>query len=76
MRTPNAAILVNGVAVAQSNVPFTYTFVMRTIRVFDPERRVWEMEEVPPTMAVSAPGYTSAAVDLGLAQAQAGKAAA
>jgi hypothetical protein len=27
-------------------------------------------------MAVSAPGYTSAAVDLGLAQAQAGKAAA
>ena len=72
----NAAILVNGVAVAQSNVPFTYTFVMRTIRVFDPERRVWEMEEVPPTMAVSAPGYTSAAVDLGLVQAQAGKAAA
>jgi len=63
----NAAVLVNGVHVAQANVPFTYTFAMRIVRVFDPETRTWTNEQVPPTMAVSAPGYTSAAVDLGLA---------
>jgi hypothetical protein len=40
---------------------------MRIVRVFDPETRTWTNEQVPPTMAVSAPGYTSAAVDLGLA---------
>lgn len=63
----NAAVLVNGVQVAQSNVPFTYTFVLRTIRVFDPKTRTWEVEEVPPTVAVTAPGYASATVNLGLA---------
>jgi hypothetical protein len=62
----NASVLVNGLHVAQSNVPFTYTFAMRTIRVFDPDRRVWEIEEVPPTVAVTAPGYTSVTIDLGL----------
>jgi hypothetical protein len=66
----NAAVLVNGVQVAQSNVPFTYTFAMRTIRVFDPERRVWETEKVPPTLAVTAPGYTAVTVDLGLGVAE------
>lgn len=62
----NAAVLVNGVQVAQSNVPFTYTFVMRKIRVFDPETRTWTLEEVPPTLAVTAPGYTSVTVNLGI----------
>lgn len=62
----NAAVLVNGVQVAQSNVPFTYTFVIRRIRVFDPETRQWTIEEVSPTMAVTAPGYTSRTVDLGV----------
>jgi hypothetical protein len=63
----SAAVLVNGVQVAQSNVPFTYTFVMRKIRVFDPETRTWIVEEVPPTMAVTAPGYATVTVDLGVA---------
>jgi hypothetical protein len=63
----SAAVLVNGVQVAQSNVPFTYTFVMRKIRVFDPETRTWILEEAPPTMAVSAPSYATVTVDLGVA---------
>jgi hypothetical protein len=66
----NASVLVNGVHVAQSNVPFTYTFVMRIIRVFDPETRTWIPEEVPPTLAVSATGYASVTVDLGIAVAE------
>lgn len=64
----NASVLVNGVQVAQSNVAFTYTFVMRRIRVFDPETRTWTMESVPPTMTVTAPGYASVNVDLGIAE--------
>ncbi|MBZ5505569.1 MAG: hypothetical protein LAO78_08785 [Acidobacteriia bacterium] len=62
----NAAVSVNGVQVAQSNVPFTYTFVMKTVRVFDPETRTWTVEHVPPTVAVTAPGYTAVTVDVGL----------
>lgn len=65
----NAAVLVNGTQVAQSNVPFTYTFVRRIIRVFDPETRTWVPEPVEPTVAVTAPGYTSATVDLGIGEA-------
>ena len=67
----NASVLVNGVQVAQSNVPFTYTFAMRQIRVFDPETRTWVVEFVPPTMTVAASGYASANVDLGIAEAEA-----
>ncbi|HEX7288493.1 MAG TPA: hypothetical protein VF532_20080 [Candidatus Angelobacter sp.] len=63
----NAAVLVNGVEVAQSNVPFTYTFVLRIIKVYDPKTRTWDVEEVAPTLAVTAPGYASATVDLGVA---------
>ena len=65
----NAAVLVNGAQVAQSNVAFNYTFVMRTVRVFDPETRRWFNQQVPPTMAVTAPGYTAVNVDLGVAAA-------
>jgi hypothetical protein len=63
----NAAVSVNGVQVGQSNVPFTYTFVMKTVRVFDPETRTWTVEHIPPTVAVTAPGYTAVTVDLGVA---------
>lgn len=66
----NAAVLVNGTQVAQSNVPFTYTFVMRTVRVFDPETRTYSTIKIPPTMAVTAPGYTAVTVDLGLSAAE------
>ena len=66
----NAAVLVNGAQVAQSNVPFTYTFVMRTVRVFDPETKTYSTQKIPPTMAVTAPGYTAATVDLGLGVAE------
>lgn len=62
----NASVLVNGVQVAQSNTPFTYTFVMRMVRVFDPNTRRWEIEEALPTMTVTAPGYASVNVNLGL----------
>jgi hypothetical protein len=40
---------------------------MRKIRVFDPETRTWIVEEVSPTMAVTAPGYATVTVDLGVA---------
>ncbi|HSM86174.1 MAG TPA: hypothetical protein VLT16_08485 [Candidatus Limnocylindrales bacterium] len=62
----NAAVLVNGVQVAQSNVPFTYTFILRTVRVYDPKTRTWDVEEVPPTVAVTAPGYASVKVNIGI----------
>lgn len=64
----NAAVSVNGVQVAQSNVPFTYTFVMKTTRVYDPETRTSTYEHIPPTVVVTAPGYTAATVDLGVAE--------
>jgi len=63
----NATVSVNGVQAGQSNVPFTYTFVMKTVRVFDPETRTWTSEHIPPTVAVTAPGYTAVTVDLGVA---------
>jgi hypothetical protein len=63
----NATVSVNGVQAGQSNVPFTYTFVMKTVRVFDPETRTWTIEHIPPTVAVTAPGYTAVTVDLGVA---------
>jgi hypothetical protein len=63
----NATVSVNGAQVAQSNVPFTYTFVMRTVRVFDPEAKKYYYQQIPPTKAVTAPGYTAVAVDLGFA---------
>jgi hypothetical protein len=66
----NAAVLVNGTQVAQSNVPFTYTFVMRIVRVFDPETRTYSTIKIPPTMAVTAPGYTAVTVELGLGVAE------
>ena len=66
----NATVLVNGVQVAQSNVPFTFTFVLKKVRVFDPETRTWTVEEAPPTLSVTAPGYTSFAVDLGITLAE------
>ncbi|MGZ4830179.1 MAG: hypothetical protein ACXV78_11095 [Candidatus Angelobacter sp.] len=66
----NAVVSVNGTQVAQSNVPFTYTFVMRTIRVFDPETKTYSTQKIPPTMAVTAPGYTAVTVDLGLGAAE------
>jgi hypothetical protein len=62
----NAKVMVNGVQVAQSNVPFNYTFALRLVRVFDPETRTYIPERVPPTVAVTALGYTSVTVDLGL----------
>jgi len=62
----NAKVMVNGVQVAQSNVPFNYTFALRLARVFDAETRTYIPEKVPPTVAVTASGYTSVTVDLGL----------
>ena len=64
----NAAVSVNGVQVAQSNVPFTYTFVMKTVRIFDPETRRTTYDHIPPTVVVTAPGYTAVTVDVGVAE--------
>jgi len=64
----NTAVSVNGVQVAQSNVPFTYTFVMKTVRVFDPETRTSTYDHIPPTVVVTAPGYTAVTVDVGVAE--------
>ncbi|HET8887268.1 MAG TPA: hypothetical protein VFQ41_00085 [Candidatus Angelobacter sp.] len=64
----NAAVSVNGVQVAQSNVPFTYTFVMKTTRIYDPETRTSTYDHIPPTVVVTAPGYTAVTVDVGVAE--------
>jgi hypothetical protein len=62
----NATIFVNGVAVGQSNTPFTYTFVMKSVATRDPETGRTIIEHIPPTMTAVAAGYRTVTVDLGL----------
>jgi hypothetical protein len=52
--------------IARTNVPFPYTFRMTRRREFDPEIGVALWTPVPPVAFVTAAGYATAALDLGL----------
>jgi len=49
-----------GTFTAKANSAFSYKFVVQNVRKFDPETRTWTIEQVLPTITVSAPGYPAA----------------
>jgi hypothetical protein len=59
-------VRVDGTMVGSTNTPFTYTFRLKRIRVFDPETRHWTVELVAPSAIVSASGYPDTELDLGI----------
>lgn len=62
----DGAVKVNGVEVARTNVQFAYRFIVRKVRVFDPETRTYTDETIPPVGVVSAPGYSDTQIGLGV----------
>ena len=64
--TVDGEVVVDGAAVARTNVPFPYRFVVRRVRERDPESGVFLLVLIPPVIAVVAQGYPEMPVEPGI----------